>query len=204
MARTAERARRNDDKTWRRVRRFIVKTHSSCRGRVKRSVLFSKKQVCNNPACALLIKLWLPSIGAELWDQGSDGRVIGRVFINGIDVNLRMVEQGAAWAYDQYLTDQNIKKAETSAREAQQGLWALQADQIVPPWDWRRGKKGNAQTQDVQTEKPQASSSRFICGGKRYCREMSSCDEARFYLRNCGLSRLDGDGDGIPCEKMCR
>jgi len=132
------------------------------------------------------------------------GRVLGRVFIDGIDVNLRMVEQGAAWAYDQYLTDQNIKKAETSAREAQQGLWALQADQIVPPWDWRRGKKGHSQAQGVQPEKQQASSSRFSCGGKRYCREMSSCDEARFYLHHCGLSRLDGDGDGVPCEKICR
>lgn len=132
------------------------------------------------------------------------GRVLGRVFIDGIDVNLRLVEQGAAWAYDQYLTDQNIKKAETSARESNIGLWALEADQIVPPWEWRRSIKGPTQSQDVQPEKPQASSSHFICGGKRYCREMSHCDEAKFYLRQCGLSRIDGDGDGIPCEKICR
>ena len=44
----------------------------------------------------------------------------------------------------------------------------------------------------------------FTCGGKRYCGEMTSCAEARFYLTRCGLTRLDGDGDGIPCESLCR
>lgn len=42
------------------------------------------------------------------------------------------------------------------------------------------------------------------CKGKRTCREMSSCEEAKFYLNNCGVSKIDGDGDGIPCEKLCR
>ena len=42
------------------------------------------------------------------------------------------------------------------------------------------------------------------CGSKRTCKEMSSCDEAMHYLNNCGLSRLDGDGDGVPCEALCR
>ncbi len=46
----------------------------------------------------------------------------------------------------------------------------------------------------------------FACEGKRYCREMTSCAEARFYLSRCGVSRLDrdGDGDGVPCETICR
>jgi hypothetical protein len=34
--------------------------------------------------------------------------------------------------------------------------------------------------------------------------EMVSCAEARFYLKECGLARLDGDGDGVPCESLCR
>jgi hypothetical protein len=33
---------------------------------------------------------------------------------------------------------------------------------------------------------------------------MTSCKEAIFYLRNCGLSRLDGDNDGLPCSSICR
>jgi excalibur calcium-binding domain-containing protein len=44
----------------------------------------------------------------------------------------------------------------------------------------------------------------FACGFKRYCGEMSGCAEARFYFTQCGLSRLDGDRDGVPCETLCR
>lgn len=36
-----------------------------------------------------------------------------------------------------------------------------------------------------------------------YCKEMSSCEEAKFYLNQCNASRLDRDNDGIPCENVC-
>jgi len=42
------------------------------------------------------------------------------------------------------------------------------------------------------------------CRGKKTCREMDSCEEAKFYLNNCGVTTIDGDGDGIPCERLCR
>ena len=41
------------------------------------------------------------------------------------------------------------------------------------------------------------------CAGKRTCGEMTDCAEARFYLSKCGLTRLDGNGDGVPCESLC-
>jgi deoxyribonuclease-1 len=44
----------------------------------------------------------------------------------------------------------------------------------------------------------------FSCGGKRRCGEMASCEEAKFYLTQCGVTRLDGDGDGTPCQSLCR
>ncbi|MFV8413694.1 cold shock domain-containing protein [Vibrio owensii] len=42
----------------------------------------------------------------------------------------------------------------------------------------------------------------FSCQGKTYCREMVSCDEAKFYLSNCPNVKIDGDNDGIPCERQ--
>lgn len=33
---------------------------------------------------------------------------------------------------------------------------------------------------------------------------MSFCEEAYFYLKQWGLGRLDGDGEGVPCESLCR
>ena len=40
------------------------------------------------------------------------------------------------------------------------------------------------------------------CSGKVYCSEMSSCAEAKFYLRNCPGTKIDGNNDGVPCEKQ--
>jgi len=39
----------------------------------------------------------------------------------------------------------------------------------------------------------------FACDRRIYCSQMTSCEEARFFLRNCPGTMLDGDG--IPCEK---
>lgn len=46
------------------------------------------------------------------------------------------------------------------------------------------------------------SSPRYTCAGKTRCSEMSSCDEATFYQKNCPGTLMDGDGDGIPCERQ--
>ena len=43
---------------------------------------------------------------------------------------------------------------------------------------------------------------RYKCNGKIYCSEMTSCAEAKFYLRNCRGTKIDGNHDGVPCEKQ--
>lgn len=45
--------------------------------------------------------------------------------------------------------------------------------------------------------------SKFKCEGKTVCKQMQSCDEAKFYLKTCKLYKLDRDNDGIPCESIC-
>jgi len=42
----------------------------------------------------------------------------------------------------------------------------------------------------------------FSCQGKVYCSQMTSCSEAKFYLNNCKGTKIDGNGDGVPCEKQ--
>lgn len=44
----------------------------------------------------------------------------------------------------------------------------------------------------------------YRCGGRKTCRQIASCEEAYYLLHHCGLSRLDRDGDGIPCESLCQ
>lgn len=47
-----------------------------------------------------------------------------------------------------------------------------------------------------------ASASTFRCDGRQHCSQMSSYNEALFFLRNCPNTKMDGDGDGIPCERQ--
>jgi hypothetical protein len=42
------------------------------------------------------------------------------------------------------------------------------------------------------------------CESKKYCNEMNSCEEAKYFLNNCNLTRLDRDNDKVPCESLCR
>lgn len=112
-----------------------------------------------------------------------------------------MVQEGFAWVYRQYNKNKSLLQDEQAAREAKRGLWSLPITDQVPPWEWRRGVKTNDQAKgEDQAEPPQ----KFTCGTKRYCKEMISCEEAEFYLKECGLTSLDGDGDGVPCEVLCK
>jgi hypothetical protein len=43
---------------------------------------------------------------------------------------------------------------------------------------------------------------RFYCDGREYCSQMTSCEEATYFLENCPGVKMDGEGDGIPCEKQ--
>lgn len=45
-------------------------------------------------------------------------------------------------------------------------------------------------------------SSRFQCDGRLYCQQMTSCAEAKYFLKNCPGVKMDGDNDGIPCEQQ--
>lgn len=134
---------------------------------------------------------------ASVASPGTDkyGRTLGRVTCNGIDANAEQVRRGFAWFYVKYGKDESLRQAEAQARESGAGLWA--DANPVPPWDWRHS--------GASTQSPaEAKSNTEGCGGKRYCKDMSSCAEAKHYLNDCGVTRLDRDSDGIPCESICQ
>ena len=45
-------------------------------------------------------------------------------------------------------------------------------------------------------------SQQFKCDGRTYCSQMTSCQEATFFLQNCPGVKMDGNNDGIPCEQQ--
>jgi endonuclease YncB( thermonuclease family) len=150
---------------------------------------------------ALSALIFGKEVTAKVQERDRYGRYVARLYVGDIDVNRVMVGQGAAWVYRQYLTDKSLLQVEQDAKGAKRGLWGLPEAENVPPWEWRNGKN---QRTTIPTNRKDDISNQTSCGSKQYCGQMTSCEEARFHLNSCGLYRLDGDSDGVPCESLCR
>ncbi len=166
----------------------------------------------NRSRQALSALVFGKTISVQQTDTDRYDRIVARLFADGRDVNRAMVEQGHAWAYRQYLTDETLVAVEARARASRVGLWSMSDQQTVAPWEWRQGVRGESGEQPTAV-RPQglfspalgspAAVGQLSCSGKRFCRQMGSCAEAHFYLERCGVSSLDGNGDGEPCEQLC-
>jgi len=55
---------------------------------------------------------------------------------------------------------------------------------------------------EVSATPERRSSVVYQCDGRTRCSQMTSCDEAKFFLANCPGTKMDGDSDGIPCEQQ--
>jgi cold shock CspA family protein len=49
---------------------------------------------------------------------------------------------------------------------------------------------------------PNAGQSGFKCDGRTHCSQMTSCTEAKLFLKNCPGTEMDGNHDGVPCEQQ--
>jgi endonuclease YncB( thermonuclease family) len=145
---------------------------------------------------------------ADVREQGQDkyGRVLGRVSCSGTDVNAEQVKRGFAWFYAQYGKDFSLREFESSARARRVGLWA--ESDPVPPWAYRHERSNGGSGSEVRSGHGGTSVAGRTrgenCDGKKTCGDMASCEKAMYYLKRCGLVRLDRNRDGIPCESLCR
>lgn len=42
----------------------------------------------------------------------------------------------------------------------------------------------------------------FKCDGRTHCSQMTSCDEATYFIQHCPNTAMDGNNDGVPCERQ--
>src|SRR6478609_6999854 len=52
------------------------------------------------------------------------------------------------------------------------------------------------------TETADETSSAFSCDGRTMCPQMTSCEEATFFIQHCPNTKMDGNNDGVPCERQ--
>jgi len=72
-------------------------------------------------------------------------RVLAKIVLNGIDINLSQVLSGYAWHFKRYQNQQSrsdrelYSQAELHAKENNLGLW--REKKPIAPWKWRKIKK---------------------------------------------------------------
>lgn len=158
------------------------------------------------------------------------GRLLLYVWVEDIFVNKQMVIDGYAYEYTYstpYIYQKEFKEAQSEAQGSRVGLWgdvcSCENKEIGSTctscnirtvtyrnWDCSTYTDTVRDTSctvgcaaPIATPTP-TPSTQYVCDCSKTCPQISSCEEAYYQLNVCGCTRRDGDGDGVPCEKLCR
>ena len=156
---------------------------------------------------------------ATLSASGRDayGRTLGLVTIDEQSLSKRLVEDGHAWSVRTKWDNGPLVKQERQAKALSRGLHSQAG--AIPPKEFRRvkgacpppgvsaaaatsGAAANVAVAPAALPVPArtVTAAAFRCDGRTRCQQLTSCAEARYFLAHCPGVKIDGDGDGIPCE----
>jgi endonuclease YncB( thermonuclease family) len=156
----------------------------------------------------------------QLDTRGRDnyGRTLGVLRVAGADFNERMVAEGHAWALRSKWNRGTYVDKERVAISLKRGLHAERG--AILPSEFRRTRGpcasqppasapadgGTAPPTSMAPERPKADARVALatdrCDGRTHCSQMTSCAEAKYFLQNCPGVKMDGNGDGVPCERQ--
>ena len=162
---------------------------------------------------------------ATLQISGRDayGRTVGMLMIEDLNVGRFLVENGHAWSVRTRWDQGPLVKQEKMARALTRGLHAMPG--AVQPQEFRRSHgpcaAGEAAMAPARRPAPAqagplsvvataaapavvaAAQAGSRCDGRTRCSQMTSCEEAKFFLAHCPNVKMDGGRhNGIPCEKQ--
>jgi endonuclease YncB( thermonuclease family) len=134
-------------------------------------------------------------------------RIVGKVFDGTVDVGDRMVRDGHAWSarfkYDRgpYVAEERMAIALKRGVHGEGGA--------VMPRDFRQ-RNGECPHAGFAPKKSAAAPAAIVtadassrrCDGRTSCAQMTSCEEATWFVKNCPGVKMDGNHDGVPCEKQ--
>ena len=146
------------------------------------------------------------------------GRTLGTIYLDSLNVNKKMVQEGHAWStrykHDRgpYVADERMAKALSRGLNRDGGA--------IVPSEFRRSH-GPCTSEDVAgvhaagaspkpppvpapgaAPAPTLADAGYRCDGRTRCSQMRSCAEATWFLRHCPGVQMDGNHDGVPCERQ--
>ncbi len=147
------------------------------------------------------IKELIAGKAVDLQKTGEDkyGRSLAFVRIDSVDVNSKLIEDGWAWHYKKYNSDQRLAALEDSAKEARRGLWS-EANPL-PPWEFRHRQRPSPAASTANETKagnpdPEHSHWLNMSSGVRHNNE---CEN----FANTKRGRYCKADEGKPCGKCC-
>ena len=87
------------------------------------------------------------TVSCNVSDKDRYGRLVAACYVNGEDINERLVREGWALAYTQYSRDYVLSEEE--AKRNYSGIWQ---GRFVEPWKWRRGSRLESTKQDKSSD----------------------------------------------------
>ena len=180
-------------------------------------------EICQawGPEARAALSDWVLGRTVRVKTTGLDthGRTLGTVYLDESNINQRLVEEGHAWS-SRFKHDLGpYVAAERMARALSRGLNRDGAAIMPREFRLQHGPCYPAAASVVPSHArsaalppplaPLAATPRSgavrQCDGRTRCSQMTSCDEATWFLRHCPGVQMDGDGDGVPCERQwCR
>jgi endonuclease YncB( thermonuclease family) len=154
--------------------------------------------------------------------RDTHGRTLGTLYLGEQNVNKLMVQEGHAWSsrykYDRgpYVADERMAKALSRGLNRDGGaVMPRDFRQLNGPCPQAAGAAPAAAAAPAPAPAPapatrlapvavapQATAANRRCDGRTRCSQMTSCAEATWFLKNCPGVEMDGDRDGIPCERQ--
>jgi endonuclease YncB( thermonuclease family) len=157
------------------------------------------------------------NVSVRIVARDEHARIVGKVFDGTVDVGDRMVRDGHAWSarfkYDRgpYVAEERMAIALKRGLHGEGGA--------VMPRDFRQrhgpceGAAAVPMPAAAKAAAPAAAAAPVLaslgsnhrCDGRTHCSQMTSCEEATWFLKSCPGTKMDGDNDGVPCEtQWCR
>ena len=62
--------------------------------------------------------------------------------------------------------------------------------------------QARAPAKPPQVQPPTPAAGKFSCDGRTHCSQMRSCAEATYFIKHCPDTEMDGNYDGVPCERQ--
>lgn len=139
-------------------------------------------------------------------------RLLGYVIYNNENLNNKLIQE---WYWFEYTYDKkynyqdNFLNSQKQAKELKKWLWAENT------CNWERKAVENSTIDTSSGINTTTNSSYynpnntsylnmwFDCKKQKYCKYMSSCEEATYYYKVCWAKSFDKDLDSIPCEDIC-